>query len=76
MQPFFFFWPCDEKKEIKTSSDKRNDRKKTQKGKAERKEVGWTNKVVKSKRVTDALNATRERGAWKVMVAHATEKGA
>ena len=46
--PSNFFGLCDEKREIRTSSDNWNEREKTQQGKIACKDVGWTNEAAQS----------------------------
>ena len=62
------FWPCDEKRETRTSCDNRNDCRKTAS-----KVVEWTNKVAQSRTRHRSMKAMRDRDAWKVMTAHAEE---
>ena len=39
------------------------------------KNVGWSKRVPKFRRVTDALKATRDQDAWKFMIAITKEQG-
>ena len=41
------------------------------------KDVGWTKNIARTGQVTltDTLKATRDRDAWKVMIAYAKEHG-
>ena len=63
------FWPCNEKKETRTSCDSLNGSRKTQQGILERQDVGWTNKWLNVGRVTEALKVTRDQYAWRAMIA-------
>ena len=55
------FWPCDEKREARTSSDNWNDRRKTQE-----KMLDGLTKWQKVGQVTDTLKAKRNKNASKV----------
>ena len=59
------FWPCDEKRETRTSCDRRNDC-----GKTTSKDVEWTNKEAQSRAGHRSTESTRDRDVWTVMTAY------
>ena len=67
-----FVWRCNEKRETRTSCDNWNERWETQQGK---KMLDGLTKWLKVGRVTEALEATWDRDAWKVMIVYAKEHG-